>query len=191
MEPGEVTLLLEGVRSGDQYALARLIPVVYQDLRRLAAYHMRQQGPGHTLQPTALVHEVYLRLAGQHSAVWSDREHFFASAALIMRNLLVDHARARQRAKRGGGEKPVVLEDALSPEGQNPDDVLILDQALERLAAFDARAARAVELRYFTGLSIEEVASVTGVSERTVKRDWNSAMAWLKAELRESRKEVP
>ena len=182
-------MLLEGLRNGDEQALARLIPLVYRELRRLAAYHLRNQGPGHTLQPTALVHEVYLRLAGQEPA-WSNRRHFFASAAQIMRNLLVDHARARNRTKRGSGKKPLPLEEAVHVAAQDPERLLLLNEALKRLAEFDERASQVVELRVFTGLSVEDVATITGISERTVKRDWNSGIAWLKAELRESRREV-
>ena len=183
-ESGEITTLLAAWRRGDEAALSKLIPIVYQELRRLAAYHMRHEQDGHTLQTTALVHEAYLRLAGEQARDWQDRAHFFGVAAHIMRNLLVDHARAARRVKRGGGEVHVTLDQAPALATPDPDVMLALDDALTRLAQIDARASRVVELRYFAGLSVEEAAAVMGVSEKTVKRDWSLAKTWLQAELR-------
>lgn len=183
-QPGEITAILDEMRNGRPEAAEKLIPIVYQELRRIAAAHMNRQPPGHTLQPTALVHEVYLRLVGSETPTWLDREHFFASAGRIMRNLLVDHARTRSRLKRGGGERLLSLEDApdLAPSG--PEELLHLDSALTRLARMDPRAGRVVELRCFLGLDLAETAAALGVSERTVKRDWKLAKNWLQAELR-------
>jgi RNA polymerase sigma-70 factor (ECF subfamily) len=186
-EPSEVTALLADVRNGQPEAFEKLIPLVYHDLRRLAAFYMSAQPPDHTLQPTALVHEVYLRLSGREISDWQDRDHFFASAAQVMRNLLVDHARGRQRAKRGGGGQRVLLEDAIPLATFDPEGLLTLDDALTRLAQLDARASRVVELRCFVGLSLEETAAALGISERTVKRDWNLAKTWLQAELQKSK----
>lgn len=182
--PGEITVILEEIRNGQTDAIERLIPLVYQDLRRIAVAYMKRQPPGHTLQPTALVHEAYLRLIGPEGAGWQDREHFFASAGCVMRHLLVDHARARSRLKRGGGERLLPLEDAPNLAASDPDELLQLDSALSRLACLDARAAQVVELRCFLGLDLEETAAALGISERTVKRDWKLAKAWLQAELR-------
>jgi RNA polymerase sigma factor (TIGR02999 family) len=145
---------------------------------------MRRENPGHTLQTTALVNEAYLRLAKEQDRGFANRTHFFAVAAQVMRNLLVDHARANARAKRGGGQAEVVLDVVPDLGGVDPDLLLALDLALGRLAEVDARAARIVELRYFVGLTTEEVAEVIGASEKTVKRDWAAAKAWLQSELR-------
>ena len=146
--------------------------------------YMRSEGPGHTLQTTALVHEAYLRLTKEQDRTWENRAHFFAVAAQIMRNLLVDHARMAARAKRGGGAAELSLDQAPELTATEPEVMLALDDALRRLAEVDPRASRIVELRYFVGLSNEEVAGVVGVSEKTVIRDWNTAKAWLRAELR-------
>jgi RNA polymerase sigma factor (TIGR02999 family) len=183
-QPGEVTALLSAWRSGDADALGRLIPIVYDDLRRVAAHYMRSEQPGHTLQTTALVHEAFLRLTREQDRTWDNRAHFFAVAAQIMRNLLVDHARAASRGKRGGGAAPLSLDQVPELTTTDPEMMLALDQALGRLAEIDPRASRIVELRYFVGLSNEEVAGVLGTSEKTVTRDWNTAKAWLRAELR-------
>ena len=183
-QQGEVTALLTAWRDGNSQALEKLIPIVYEDLRRVAARYMRAEQPGHTLQTTALVHEAFLRLTKEQDRTWENRAHFFAVAAQIMRNLLVDHARAAARSKRGGGAAAVSLEEAPELTVTEPGVMLALDDALGRLAEVDPRASRVVELRYFVGLSNAEVASVIGVSEKTVTRDWNTAKAWLRAELR-------
>ncbi len=179
----DVTQLLTLWRKGDEQALARLIPVVYQELRSRAAAYMEREASGHTLQATALVHEAYLRLAGQKDHHWENRIHFFATAASIMRNLLVDYARARRRNKRGGGCDHLPLDEVPTLAASDLEHVLAVDEALTRLSQLDARAARIVELRHFVGLTVPEAAEVIGVSEKTVKRDWEFAKAWLQAEL--------
>jgi RNA polymerase sigma-70 factor, ECF subfamily len=186
MTPGStqsVTDLLQAWASGDQTALDELLPLVYDDLRRQARRYMRAQPAGHTLQTTALVHEAYLRLVGQSSVEWNGRAHFFGVAAKAMRSILVDHARARSAAKRGGSARAITLDDAGVPGPQASVDVLALDEALGRLAELDARKSRLVELRYFGGLGIDEAAAVLGVSPATVKREWTTARAWLRREL--------
>jgi RNA polymerase sigma factor (TIGR02999 family) len=183
-QPGEVTVLLTAWRNGNRDALERLISIVYEDLRRMAVRYMEAEHPGHTLQATALVHEAYLRLTREQDRTWADRAHFFAVSAQIMRNLLVDHARATASVKRGGGAEELSLDQAPDLSVPEPEETLALDAALSRLATLDPRASRIVELRYFVGLNIEEVASVMGLSERTVTRDWQTAKAWLRAELR-------
>jgi RNA polymerase sigma factor (TIGR02999 family) len=183
-QQGEVTELLSAWRGGDGDALEKLIPIVYEDLRRVAARYMRAEQPGHTLQTTALVHEAYLRLTKEQDRTWENRAHFFAVAAQIMRNLLVDHARIATRAKRGGGGAQLSLEEAPELTTAAPTVMLALDDALRRLAEVDPRASRIVELRYFVGLSNAEVADVIGTSEKTVTRDWNTAKTWLRSELR-------
>ena len=182
-ETGEVTRILSEVRRGSREALEELIPVVYQELRRLAAHYMQQERPEHTLQATELVHEAYLRLVGRENADWQNRAHFFGAAAQVMRSLLVDHARARQRAKRGGGYA-LQLNEALTVAAVKSDELLAIEEALERLCEIDPRQGRIVELRYFGGLSVEEVAEVLGISERTVKREWQMAKVWIHAEVR-------
>ncbi len=184
ISPGDVTLLLGKLKRGDPAALAELIPIVYKELRRLAAYYLRNERIGHTLQPTALVHEVYLRLVGQQQADWQNRAQFMAVAAQLMRRILVDHARQRRAAKRG---VPVAL--GLEGFGQGAaagglEEVLAVDEALTRLSQFDPQQCRVVEMRYFGGLTVEEIAEVLGVSPRTVDRDWAMAKAWLRAELK-------
>lgn len=177
-----VTRLLLDWRGGNAEALNDLLPLVYDELRRLAARHMVGEAEGHTLQPTALVHEAYVRLVDAE-VQWQDRAHFFAAASRVMRRMLVDHARSRGRQKRGGGRARVTLHaaDAVSPA---PDlDLLALDEALEALNAHDPRKARAIELRYFGGLNLEEIAEVTEVSIATVHRDIRMATAWLMAQL--------
>jgi RNA polymerase sigma factor (TIGR02999 family) len=171
-------------RDGEQPPLDTLLPVVYQELRRLAEHHMRQQPVGHTLQPTGLVHEAYLRLANHPSGPWRSRAEFFRIAGQVMRTVLVDHARAQHAEKRGGNATRVTLGSADSAaDAPDGTDVLALDDALSRLAAFDAQKARVVELRYFTGLTIEETAEALDISPATVKREWTAARAWLKREL--------
>ena len=187
-EREEITALLEAWRQGDEASLSKLVSIAYKELHRLAAGYLRQAEQSHTLQPTALVHEAYLRLVREQARDWRDRAHFFGVAANIMRNLLVDHARARNRGKRGGGCVHLALEE--HPVAFNlpePDELLALDDALLRLAKFDARSARVVELRYFVGMKLDEIAVVLGVSEKTVRRDWTLARTWLQAELRTAR----
>jgi RNA polymerase sigma factor (TIGR02999 family) len=177
--PPAITDLLRAWNDGDPQALERLMPAVYVDLRRQAAAQIRREGPGHTLQPTALVHELFLRLAQQTRTSWEGRVHFLAVSAGIMRRILVDHARRRRRVKRGGTLCRVPLEDAPAAGAGRDVDVIALDEALRELAALDAEQARLVELRFFAGLTTEETAAALGVSSRTVKRDWRSAKAWL------------
>jgi len=181
--PQEVTQLLRDWRQGNRAAFDQLIPLVYDELRRLAKRHLQRQSPGHTLQTTALVHEAYLRLIEQQNIEWQNRAHFFAVAARAMRFLLVDHARARQYAKRGGGARQVTLDEVAVVSPERNTDLLALDEALSRLAALDPRKSQVVELRYFGGLSAEETAEALGVSEVTVKREWLKAKAWLYREL--------
>jgi RNA polymerase sigma factor (TIGR02999 family) len=178
-----VTRLLREAQAGDRAALDELLPLVYRELRQLASRHLAGERPGHTLQPTALVHEVYLKLVDQHSVDWRNRAHFFGIAAEMMRRVLVNHAVSRRAQKRGAGETLLSLEEADGLAGGRGLDVVLLDAALARLAEFDPVQARVVELRFFAGLTSEEVAEVLGVSESTVKREWRSAKAWLAAQL--------
>jgi RNA polymerase sigma factor (TIGR02999 family) len=183
--PGEVTLLLAQMKGGNQDALARLMPLVYRELRLLAGHFMRGERPGHTLQATALVHEAFLRLAGQDHADWQCRTQFMGVAAQLMRRVLVDHARRRATAKREAGAQ-VTLNDAHLNQGANigqTEEILAVDEVLGRLNQFDPQQARIVELRYFGGLSVEETAEVMGISTATVKRDWAMAKAWLATQL--------
>jgi RNA polymerase sigma-70 factor (ECF subfamily) len=187
MEPaqhqGEVTELLRAWAGGDQEALERLTPLVYQELRRIARRYMVRERPNHTLQATALVNEAYLRLVDAEEVSWRDRAHFFAISARTMRRILVDFARARRYQKRGGGEEPVTLEESALIQDQPGTDLAALDDALNALATMDARRSQVVELRFFGGLSVEETAEVLKVSPETVKRDWKLAKAWLLREL--------
>jgi RNA polymerase sigma factor (TIGR02999 family) len=181
-----VTKLLRAWSQGDRASLNELLPLVYRDLHQQAERFMRAQHPGHTLQVTALVHEAYLRLVGQEGVEWQSRAHFFGVAGKAMRSILVDHARARHAAKRGGAPRHLTLGAAGAAADPEPAvDVLALDEALTRLAALDPEKGRLVELRYFAGLGIEETAAVLGVSPATVKRQWQAARAWLKRELTE------
>jgi RNA polymerase sigma factor (TIGR02999 family) len=179
VESKDVSVLLDGLRNGDPAAKDKLIPLVYTQLRRLAHRQMAQERPGHTLEATALVNEVYLRLVGQQEVRVRNRAHFFALAAEMMRHILVDYARKRHRDKRGGGLQPVPLEEAMSVSAERAAELVDLDKALKRLAAVDSRKSRVVELRYFGGLSVEETAEVLEVSPVTVMRDWTAARAWL------------
>lgn len=182
--PVEVTQLLLAWGEGRRDALHALMPVVYDDLHRIAAGYMRREPSGHALQPTALVSEAYLRLIDQRRVQWQNRAHFFAVAAGIMRRILVDHARQRRAEKRGGAWERVTLTGAdVAQDGPNQVDVLALHESLEKLAVFDPQQERIVELRYFGGLTIEETAEVVGVSNATVVRDWTIAKAWLRAHL--------
>jgi len=184
-ENEEVTLLLSALTRGDDGAASKLIPVVYAELRRLAGSYMRRERVDHTLQATALVHEAYLKLIEQRSANWQSRAHFFGVAAQLMRRILIDHARGHSRQKRGGEQKRVSLDEAFVFSEKQADELLAVDDSLNRLAEIDPRQARVVELRFFGGLSVEEAAEVLGVSPKTVKRDWSVAKAWLYADLKE------
>jgi len=181
--PPDITRLLHDLRQGRLEAEADLIRAVYPELRRIAAHCLRTERPDHTLQATALVHEAYLQLVGQFDKDWDSRAHFFAVAAQLMRRILVDHARNRKAQKRGGGNHRVELEDAMIISDDRLDEVIAIDAALEKLALLDPRQSKIVVLRFFGGLTEKEVATVLGVSPRTVKRDWNVARAWLSGEL--------
>ena len=177
-----ITELLNSLRDGDRLAASELIPRIYPELRKIAARHLRRERSGHTLQPTALVHEAYLRIAGKDQ-VWNSRSHFFAVAAEIMRQILVDHARKRQAVKRGGAARRVELDDVLLATDAAADSVLDIDRAIDQLASLDPRQANIVVFRTFGGLTEDEIAAVLGVSVRTVKRDWRMARAWLRGVL--------
>jgi RNA polymerase sigma factor (TIGR02999 family) len=174
-----VTQLLVRWREGDREALEALMPLVYDELRRLAHHYLRQERSDHTLQSTALVHEAYLRLAGQNPPQWQNRAHFFGIAAHIMRQILVEYARGRSAAKRGGSACRLTLDEAVALPQQMDVDVVELDKALTGLAELDVQQSRIVELRYFAGLTIEDTSEVLGISPATVKRDWVTARAWL------------
>jgi RNA polymerase sigma factor (TIGR02999 family) len=179
----ELTQLLQAWSEGDQGALEELMPVVYNDLHRLAQRYMADERPGHTLQPTALVHEAYVRLLESAQPSWQSRAHFFAVCARMMRHILVDWARSRQSLKRGSNVPPLELEEALAITGKPGTDLVAIDDALTALAAVDARKSQIVELRFFAGLSVKETAEVVQVSEETVLRDWKLAKSWLRREL--------
>ena len=178
-----ITALLKAWSAGDEGALEKLTPVVYPELRRMAARYMRRESAGNTLQPTALVHEAYLRLVDANVAHWQDRAHFFAVSAQLMRRVLVDEAR-RQNVKRGYGVEHVALEDAAQVGVSPRTDLVALDDVMNALARIDARKVHVVELRFFGGLTVEETAQVLGISPVTVIRDWNTAKAWLYREMR-------
>jgi RNA polymerase sigma factor (TIGR02999 family) len=179
-----VTGLLLQWGDGDASALEQLLPLVYDELHRIARKHMGHENPGHSLQATALVNEAYLRLIDAQNVAWRDRAHFLAVSARIMRHILVDHARARRYQKRGGDAVRVVLDEALVVTSQPAHDFVALDDALEALAKFDDRKSRVIELRFFGGLTVEETASVLNVSVDTVMRDWRLAKVWLQREMR-------
>ena len=168
---------------GNDSAAERLIPIVYEELKRLARRYMRRERADHTLQTTALVHEAYVKLVAQESVKWQSRSHFFAVAAQIMRRILCDHARRTLRIKRGGSGQILPLDEALVFSPEHSDELLKLDEALDRLAKLDPRQSRIVELRFFAGLTVEETAEFLGISPKTVKRDWAVARAWLHAEV--------
>jgi RNA polymerase sigma-70 factor (ECF subfamily) len=180
----EVSQLLVDWRSGDRAALDKLIPLVHQELRRLARHYLRGERIDHTLQPTALVNEAYLRLIDYRDIQWQNRAHFFAVAAQLMRRILVDHARSRNYAKRGGAQQKLSLSKADRFANKPDVDLMALDDALQTLAAMNEQQSRLVELRFFGGLTIEETAEVHGVSHATVERDWAVARAWLRREIR-------
>jgi RNA polymerase sigma-70 factor, ECF subfamily len=179
----DVTHLLAQWRDGDARAFDELVPLVYAELRQLADHYLQQERNGHTLQPTALVHEAYLRLAQQTGAGFNNRVHFYGAAATVMRRILVDHARRRLAVKRGAGQAPIELNDALVTGIDPQVDLIALDEALTRFAALSPAPARVVELRYFGGLTVEETATLLGVAPVTVKRQWAFARAWLHREL--------
>jgi RNA polymerase sigma-70 factor (ECF subfamily) len=179
----DVTAVLEDLRQGDPKAFETLLALLYRDLRRIAASYFRAERASHTLQPTALVHEAYLRLVHKRDARWESRAHFLNAAAQVMRRILVDHARARGAGKRGGEGVRVTLDDALAGAPERDLDLLALDDALTKLAKTDARLSRIVELRAFGGLTTGEIAEALGTSERTVEREWATARAWLRVEL--------
>jgi RNA polymerase sigma factor (TIGR02999 family) len=179
----DVTKLLIQWSKGDSDALDALVPLVYDELRRLAQLYLSREKPGHTLSSTALVHEAYLRLVQQKDVTWQNRAHFFGVAARMMRRILVDHARRRGYAKRGGGALTLSLDETIAPAPEREISLVALDEALDSLAKLDERQSRMVELRFFGGLTIEETSEVLGVSAPTVKREWASARAWLYREI--------
>ncbi len=186
----DVTRILSAMERGDRQAAERLLPLVYDELRKLAAVRMAQEKPGHTLQATALVHEAYLRLVGEEKGQqWDSRGHFFAAAAQAMRRILVDRARQKQRPKHGGGRRRVTLDEVCSLEESRADDLLALDEAMDKLAADEPEKAKLVALRYFAGMPEKEAADVMGVSRATAARHWAYAKAWLYSEL-EDREEM-
>ena len=184
-DDGQVTLLLRAMKNGDQAAAEKLLPLVYKELHRLAKSYMRRERPDHTLQPTALIHEAYLRLA--HDDVdWQSHQHFIGVAANVMRRVLVDHARAHNAEMRGGGMQRVELDEKLAISKERSTEVIALHDALNSLEALNPRRAKVVELRYFGGLSVEEIAAVLDMSPRSVKRDWALARPWLFKEMQKS-----
>jgi RNA polymerase sigma factor (TIGR02999 family) len=178
-----ITELLVRWRGGDQQALDDLVPLVYTELRQIAHYYLQRERSDHTLQSTALVHEAYVRLVGHNVPQWQDRAHFFGVAARVMRQILVEYARSRQAAKRGGGVCKVTLEEGIEVPTPMDIDVIMLDDALKNLAHLDVQQSRIVELRFFAGLSIEDTSEVLGISPATVSREWTSARAWLHREM--------
>ena len=182
-QPSEVSRLLAESRQGNREALERLMPLVYGELRRLAAYHLRGERSDHTLQPTALVHEAYMRMVVRSELYVRDRAHFIALAAQVMRHILVDHARARHRGKRGGGRTMVALDEALVVPEQRETDLIALDEALTELSRMSAQQGQIVELRFFGGLSIEEIAETLDIAVARVRSDWTIARTWLRREL--------
>jgi RNA polymerase sigma factor (TIGR02999 family) len=183
--PEAVTQLLVEWQNGSQKALDRLLPLVYEELRTIAGRYLSRESPSHTLQSTALVHEAYLKLIGQRRVQWQNRAHFFGIAAQMMRRILVDHARHQHRDKRGGPAPKLSLDEAIATAEPEPDvDLLALDEALTSLARIDPRGERIIELRFFSGLTIDETAEVLDISAGTVKREWSTARAWLYREMR-------
>jgi RNA polymerase sigma factor (TIGR02999 family) len=182
-ESSDVTQILAQWERGDQGALERLVPLVYEELRRIAARYLRSERSSHTLQTTALVHEAYLRLVDENRIRWQSRAHFFGVAAKLIRNILVDHARTHNAAKRGAGAPMLQLEEAFAVSGEMDADIVAVDDALSALAKIDEQQARIVELRFFGGLTIEETAEALQISPATVKRDWILAKTWIYKEL--------
>jgi RNA polymerase sigma factor (TIGR02999 family) len=185
--PADITQLLLEWRNGSERALEDLMPLVYAELRRMARNYMRRQSPGHTLQTTALVNEAYMRLVDSNRVNWQDRNHFFAVSAQLMRRILVDFARKKNSKKRGGDQLLVTLDERVDKAAENGLDLVGLDEALTRLGEFSPRQSRIVELRYFAGLTEEQIADTLKISSRTVRRDWNLARAWLFRELQPAR----
>jgi|ERR1041385_7634333 RNA polymerase sigma factor (TIGR02999 family) len=185
MDPlsGEVTRLLVDLRTGNKDAESKLLVLLYDELRRIAASYLRRERPDHTLQPTALINEAYLRIVDLAQQNWENRAHFLGVCARIMRQILVDHARQRNAAKRGGKDRPLPLDDHSISSAHRSIEFVALDEALSRLEAFDSRQSRVVELRFFGGMSEEEISHILGISVRTIKRDWNVARAWLYSEM--------
>jgi RNA polymerase sigma factor (TIGR02999 family) len=181
--PQNVTELLVGWSNGDKEALDRIVPIVYDELRKQAARYLRRERAGHTLQTTALIHEAYIRLVDQKNVRWQNRAHFFGISAQLMRRILVDHARTKGRAKRGGSDIRVSLDDTNLIAKGTDLDIIAVDEALERLAQIDEQQSKIVELRFFSGLTVEETAEVLKISPATVKRDWSMAKAWLHREI--------
>lgn len=180
---GDVTQLLANWGQGSLEAREELIPLVYQELRSLASSYLRRERPDHTLQPTALVHEAYIRLVDQRNVTWENRHHFFGAAAQLMRRILVDHARSHLAEKRGSGMAKVALTEAIAMSQEQPAQMLVLNDCLTRLAAIDPQQGQIVELRVFGGLKVEEITAIMGISSSTVKRDWALAKAWLSREI--------
>ena len=180
----QVTVLLEAANRGDSQAAEQLLPLVYEELRRLAAAKMASENPGQTLQATALVHEAWLRLAGDANRKWNDRTHFFAAAAEAMRRILVENARRKRAQRHGGGQQRLELLDLAAASPPNADQLLAVNDALDKFAALDPQTAELVKLRYFVGMTIEETAEALGISKATVKRHWDYARAWLYEEIR-------
>ena len=181
--PGEVTRLLAEIKSGNRQAEADLIPLVYDELRRLAHHYMQSERPDHTLQATAVVHEAYLRLVKQRNVTWESKAHFFAVAASLMRRILCDYARRHSRRKRGGDQEAVPLDEAPVFSQEKSEEMIDVDRALTRLAEVDPRQGQIVELLFFAGFTVEETAEVLDISPRTVKRDWSVARVWLHREI--------
>lgn len=175
----DVTRILNAIEQGDAKAADKLLPLVYEELRRLAAYKMSKESPGHTLQATALVHEAYIRLVGSEAQNWNSRTHFFAAAAEAMRRILIDNARRKQRLKRGGVQQKVDIDDSEITIEAPSEDLIALDEALTKLASTDKMKANLVKLRYFAGLTLEQAADILGLSKTTAKRHWTYARAWL------------
>jgi RNA polymerase sigma factor (TIGR02999 family) len=183
MPPSDVTALLHKWTAGDKSAMDRLTPLIYAELRKLARRHLRRERRDHTLQSTALVHEAWLRLVDQKQTQWQDRAHFFAISSQMMRRILVDHARAQQREKRGAGATVLALDEAIDVPRERSLELIALDDALDDLARLDARQSQVIELRFFGGLSIDETAEALGISKATANRDWVTGRAWLLREL--------
>jgi len=183
--PGDVTSLLNRLADGDQEAAAQLVPLVYEELHRRAARCLRHEQPGHALQTTELLHEAYIKLTAQRSTRWQNRAQFFAVASQVMRRILVDYARRQQRIRRGGKQQRVSLDEALLVSPDRTDELIAVNESLARLEKLDSRQGRIVELRYFGGLTVDEVGEVLGVSSKTVMREWNTAKAWLYGDLKE------
>ena len=182
----QLTRLLHQWSNGDQLALEQLMPMVYAELRRIARHYMNRQAPGNTLQPTALIHEAYLRMTTDSEKNWQNRAHFFAVAATAMRHIMVDRARAQRSAKRGDGQRRVPLNEALDASRDRPGELIALDDALVELESLHPRQAKVVELRFFAGLSVPETGEILGVSPDTVMRDWRAAKSWLARDLARS-----